>query len=662
MITSLLIANRGEIASRVIRTARRMDIRTIALYSDADAEAPHVREADEAVRLPGVTPADTYLRADLVLEAARASGADAIHPGYGFLSENADFARACAEAGIVFVGPGPQAIDSMGSKTHAKDLMRAAGVPVLEGAVLNEGASREDLLAAADGLQFPVLVKAAYGGGGRGMRIVTAADELPEAVASAQREAQSAFGDPTVFLEHYVESPRHIEVQVFADTHGHVVHLFERECSIQRRYQKIIEEAPSVAVDEELRQRLGDAAVEAARAIGYVGAGTVEFVMGPNGDFWFLEVNTRLQVEHPVTEMITGTDLVEAQLLVAEGQPLPEPLLNARIDGHAIEVRLYAEDATDGFRPTPGVVNALVLPSGPGVRVDAGIDADSVVSQHYDPMLAKIITHAPTRELARRAMARALLETRVDGLTTNRDLLLGIMREPEFAAGMIDTGYLTRHDPAELSSSLTPQLLGEHLVALTVIEAGERRADRRHLPGVPVGWHNVAPPPSFAEYRCGDQEHRIEYRFDPHDQMRAEAWVDGTSHRVVFHRELGDLTIDGIRRGYTVTRHGPEAVVASARGSVAVTDVERFPEPGSSEAAGSLVAAMPGTVVKVDVEPGDRVSRGDLVVTLEAMKMEHAIRAPHDGRVASVGAQPGDVVDAGVVLAVIDEDEALSDE
>src|SRR3954451_3513368 len=384
MIRKLLIANRGEIALRILRTARALDIATVAVYSGPDAGAPFVAAAEEAVRLPGATPGETYLRGELVVEAARATGADAVHPGYGFLSENAGFARACADAGLVFVGPSPEAIEAMGSKTAAKERMGAAGVPTLSRAVLRARGELDEsaLRKAAKGIGYPLLVKAAFGGGGRGMRIVRAAGELAEAVAGARREAASAFGDGTVFLERFVERPRHVEVQVFGDTHGTVVHLFERECSIQRRYQKIVEEAPSPAVTPELRAELGAAAVAAAKAIDYVGAGTVEFVLAPDGRFFFLEVNTRLQVEHPVTELVTGLDLVRVQLQVAEGEPLPPEVTGAAITGHAIEVRLYAEDVPAGFLPVTGTLHRFRIPALPGVRVDSGVVDGSVVGTH----------------------------------------------------------------------------------------------------------------------------------------------------------------------------------------------------------------------------------------------------------------------------------------
>ena len=409
-IGKLLIANRGEIAARISRTARGLGIATVAVYSDPDADAPYVTLADEAVRLPGASPADTYLRGDLIIAAAGATGADAVHPGYGFLSENAAFARACADAGLIFVGPAPGTIAAMGSKVEAKALMAAAGVPVLPGASITCDPEPDpgNLAAAAAGVGFPLLVKAAFGGGGRGMRLVRDPAGLTEAVHSARGEAASAFGDGTVFLERFVTDPRHVEVQILGDAAGQVVHLFERECSIQRRYQKIVEECPSPAVGEDLRAALGAAAVAAGEAIGYTGAGTVEFVLDRDGSFFFLEVNTRLQVEHPVTEEVTGLDLVEMQLRIAEGEPLPPEVRGARISGHAIEVRLYAEDVPAGFVPATGVLHRFAIPAGPGVRVDTGFRDGSVVSPYYDAMLAKVIARGRTRAEAARRLARAL--------------------------------------------------------------------------------------------------------------------------------------------------------------------------------------------------------------------------------------------------------------
>ena len=695
-ISKLLIANRGEIALRVIRTAREMDIATVAVFSDPDAGAPYVRAADEAVRLPGAAPRDTYLRGDAIIAAALATGAGAVHPGYGFLAENAGFARDCAAAGLTFVGPSPEAIEAMGSKIAARELLAAAGVPVLPGVTLGgsggSGGSAAgelpepaELAAAAAGIGYPVLVKAAFGGGGRGMRIARQPGELAEAVASASREAAAAFGDGTVFIERYVERPRHIEVQILGDTHGTVAHLFERECSIQRRYQKIIEEAPSPAVDDRLRAELGAAAVTAARAIGYVGAGTVEFVMAPDGAFWFLEVNTRLQVEHPVTELITGLDLVRLQLEIAEGAPLPPEVTSARIGGHAIEARLCAEDPRAGFRPAAGVLHRFDIPALPGVRTDAGVADGSVVGVHYDSMLAKVIAHGPTRDAARRRLARALAGARLHGVTTNRDLLVAVLREPEFAAGQIDTGYLTRHDPAELDAGLAGPALDLHLAAAALAGQAARRAAAPVLARVPSGWRNVRSQDQHAVFACDGERHEVRYRLgrdglavsvDGRPLGGAELAGPELAGAELGGAELGgaelgraelgaargdhvELTVAGITRQFRVHQVGDAVYVDSPLGATTLTEAERFPEPDALAAAGSLLAPMPGTVVRVAVVAGDKVEAGAPVVILEAMKMEHVVTAPAAGVVAEVAVQAGQAVDAGAELARVDPVESV---
>ncbi|MGY1604838.1 ATP-binding protein [Geodermatophilus sp. SYSU D00815] len=658
MIRKLLVANRGEIALRIIRTAREMDIATVAVYSDPDAGAPFAAAADEAVRLPGATPAETYLRGDLLVAAARATGADAVHPGYGFLSENAGFARACADAGLVFVGPSPEAIEAMGSKTAAKERMAAAGVPTLPGAVIGARGELDEaaLARAGEGIGYPLLVKAAFGGGGRGMRIVRAAGELAPAVAAARREAASAFGDGTVFLERFVERPRHVEVQVVGDTHGTVVHLFERECSIQRRYQKIVEEAPSPAVTPELRAELGAAAVAAAKAIDYVGAGTVEFVLDRAGRFFFLEVNTRLQVEHPVTECVTGLDLVRVQLQVADGEPLPPEVTGATLTGHAVEARLYAEDVAAGFLPATGTVHRFRVPALPGLRVDAGVADGSVVGVHYDPMLAKVIAHGPTREAACRTLARALAEARVHGVTTNRDLLVGLLREGEFRRGEIDTGYLERHDPAGLSARPdADRALRVHALAAALAGAAERRAAAAVQATLPAGWRNVPSADQAVSFEVAGRVVEVRYRAG-RDGLRAS--VDGERLDVVVDAaapEAVTLAVDGVRRTVEVHRVGRTCFVDSPLGATVLVEVERFPEPRSEEAAGSLLAPMPGTVVRVEVAEGEPVRAGAVVVVLEAMKMEHPVRAPHDGVVTALPATVGAAVDTGAVLAVVGE-------
>ena len=579
-----------------------------------------------------------------------------MHPGYGFLSENADFAEACAAAGLTFVGPPPAAIRSMGSKTSAKQLMAGAGVPVLPGIAIGDGEQLPAGLAdrAETEIGFPVLVKAAFGGGGRGMRVVATPGELAEAVAAARREAVGAFGNGTVFLERLVERPRHIEVQVFADTHGQVVHLFERECSIQRRYQKILEESPSPVVDDTLRAELGSAAIAAAKAIGYVGAGTVEFILDASGEFFFLEVNTRLQVEHPVTELVTGLDLVALQLMVAEGKPLPDEAVQASLSGHAIEARLYAEDVAAGYLPATGSLLLFDVPSLPGVRIDAGVRTGGQVSVHYDPMLAKVIAHAPTREQAARLLARALAETRVLGVVTNRDLLVGILREQDFLDGHIDTGYLTRHDPATLMAG-DERRLPVHALATALADQALRRAETSVLPGVPSGWRNVPNARQQAGYQVAERGLQVEYGIRG---PFVDAAVDGVElGPVLLHGCTAaevDLQIDGVRRLVTVARAGDVRYAASALGATTLVEQPRFPETQQQATAGSLLAPMPGTVVRVEAQLGDSVHAGQVLVVLEAMKMEHSVRAPHEGTLARLNVSAGQSVDMGTVLAVVE--------
>ena len=664
-ITKLLIANRGEIAARIIRTAAAMDIATVAVFSDPDADLPYVTAADEAVALPGAAPADTYLRADAVIAAARATGADAVHPGYGFLSENAGFARACAAAGLTFVGPSPEAIERMGSKVAAKQLMASAGVPVLPGATVTEDDGQ--LSEAASHVGYPLLVKAAFGGGGRGMRIVRDEAALAEAVASARREAASAFGNGLVFLERLVESPRHIEVQILGDRAGNVAHLFERECSIQRRYQKIIEEAPSTAVDDGLRERLCQAAVAAGKAIGYEGAGTVEFVLAPSGDFYFLEVNTRLQVEHPVTELVTGLDLVRLQLDIAMGKPLPDEVLAARIDGHAIEARLYAEDVPAGYLPVSGTIHTLEIDPAPGLRVDAGFASGTTVSTFYDSMLAKVIAWGPARDQARGTLAAALSRARVHGVVTNRDLLTGILREPDFAAGAIHTGYLDLHPPARLAASGRASdattALRVHLLAAALSAQAGRRATANVLATLPSGWRNNPSAMQTATFDAGGERHTVEYRFTRGGLL---ASVDGEAAGDIRARAitpgLADFDLGGIRRRVRITRAGGTHYADSPLGAHALREVERFPDPSEVTQPGSLLAPMPGTVVRVEVAAGDRVAAGARVVVMEAMKMEHTITAPAAGTVTEIRVAAGEQVDGGALLAVLADEQGPADE
>ncbi len=639
MINKLLVANRGEIAARVFRTAHELGIATVAVFSDADADLPHVTLADEAVRLPGAAPADTYLRGDLLIAAARTTGADAVHPGYGFLAENAGFARDCAAAGLTFVGPSPEAIAAMGSKTEAKALMAAAGVPTLPGCTVGPDV---DVAAEAARIGFPVLVKAAFGGGGRGMRIVAAPDELGEAVASARREAAAAFGDDTVFLERYVVDPRHVEVQILGDAHGSVVTLFERDCSIQRRHQKIVEECPSPVVDDALRGELCAAAVAAGKAIGYTGAGTVEFVMDDTGAFWFLEVNTRLQVEHPVTELVTGLDLVALQLRIAEGEPLPAAVTEARIDGHAIEVRLYAEDVPAGFLPATGTLHRFRVPA--GVRVDAGVADGSVVGPHYDPMLAKVVAHGATRADAARRLRRALRGAQIHGVVTNRELLVAILGDPEFLAGRY-----VRLAPLVRGISGYSDVFHPRAAAGALAEAAARKG------AFPSGWRNVPAHPQQVAYTVDGQEVAVTYRFR---REGVEVVVNGEPLPIALVSAAPGqvvLDVDGVRRAFAVHPTDAAVYVDDPTGSSALVRVPRFPDPDAHAHAGSLLAPMPGAVVRVAAAVGARVTAGQPLVVLEAMKMEHTVAAPIDGVLTALHVQPGDQVESGQALAVVEE-------
>ncbi|MFD9890298.1 acetyl/propionyl/methylcrotonyl-CoA carboxylase subunit alpha [Amycolatopsis sp. NPDC059027] len=653
MIQNLLVANRGEIARRVFRTCRDSGIGTVAVFSDADAGTPHATEADVAVRLPGNAPSETYLRADLLVKAAAGSGADAIHPGYGFLSENAAFARAVLDAGLTWVGPPPEAIATMGSKVESKRLMAAAGVPVLS--ELDPGEVTE-----AD---LPLLVKASAGGGGRGMRVVRKLDELAEAVESARAEAGSAFGDPTVFCERYLETGRHIEVQVLADTHGTVWALGERECSIQRRHQKVVEEAPSPLVDAAMREELFEAARKAAKAIDYVGAGTVEFLAGPDGRFYFLEMNTRLQVEHPVTECVTGTDLVALQLRVAEGARLPaDP---PPTTGHAIEVRLYAEDPAEGWQPQSGTLHRFDLSDvdrefehGPGLRLDSGFVSGSVVGVHYDPMLAKVIVWAPDRASAARRLAKALAGAKIHGVVTNRELLVNILRHDAFLAGETDTAFFDRHGLDVLAKSLAT-VDTERLSALAaaLADAAGNRAAATMWSRLPSGWRNVRSAGQRKRFSAGDNEYEVVYTLT-RDGLRAEGYDDVTL--VSAEPERVVLDVAGVRRTFDVARYGDKSYVDSVLGPIALSVVPRFADPDAALAAGSLVAPMPGTVVRLGARVGDTVAAGDPVLWLEAMKMEHRITAPADGVVTALPVTVGQQVEVGTVLAVVG-DEAVGD-
>ncbi|MBW3666055.1 MAG: ATP-grasp domain-containing protein [Actinobacteria bacterium] len=645
MIDKVLVANRGEIARRIFRTCREMGISTVAVYSEPDVGEPHVREADEAVLLPGATPGETYLDIDAVLAAAKTTGADAIHPGYGFLAENAEFARAVAEAGLTWIGPPPAAIETMGSKLESKRLMDSVGIPIIRGAEVGP----DDAAAVAADIGYPVLVKASAGGGGKGMRIVGDPADLPKALEGARREAAGAFGDDTMLLEPYLQAPRHIEVQVMAAADGKVHSLFERECSIQRRHQKIIEEAPSPVIDDATRERMGETAVRAATAVGYTGAGTVEFLY-QDGEFFFLEMNTRLQVEHPVTEMVTGLDLVRMQILVASGEPLPE--MPSGMDGHAIEARLYAEDPVNDFLPVTGRFHQVEFPDLDGLRVDAGVEAGSQVSVHYDPLLAKVIAHAPTREAAAGLLATALRQARLHGSTTNRSLLVRVLEHPEFLAGETDTHFLQRHSPAELGRPLLGRA-EERLAAVAVALADQAhaRASAPVLPTLPSGWRNLASQPQRRQYRGPHATHEIWYSAAPHGFV-----IDGLGVAEIVELTPGEaaFVLDDVEHRFAVARYGALRYADSANYPVMLEEIPRFPSSLLDDAPGSMHAPMPGKVIRVDVEAGDEVAEGQVLVVLEAMKMEHTLRAPHDGTISEIHCSPGDQVEAGAVLVVVE--------
>ena len=644
-LSSVLVANRGEIARRVFRTARSMGMRCIAVFVDADADAPFVQEADEAVRLPG-----TYLDGEAVLAAALATGADAIHPGYGFLSENAAFARAVTDAGIRWVGPSPEVIESMGDKIAAKRVAVDAGVPTLP--------STEDAAADTASIEatvgFPLLVKASAGGGGKGMRVVEAPADLAEAVQSAQREALSGFGDETVFLERYVASSRHVEIQILGDSHGNVVHLGERECSIQRRHQKIVEESPSPVVDAEMRTAMGEAALALARHMGYESAGTVEFLVDDaTREFFFLEVNTRLQVEHPVTEEVTGIDLVREQLRIAGGEQLGYGQAEVDWSGSAIEVRLYAEDPDNGFLPATGTLSAYHPAAEPAVRWDSGVEQGSVVGVDFDPMLAKVIAHGPTRADAAARLALALERLHLGGVVTNRDFLVATLRNEAFLAGDTTTDFIERIDPAR--SQPAPDVATAAIAAAMWVQ-GRNRADDTIWGFARSNFRTGSLPPQHIEFAAGgDSDDPVRVEYVP---VRSGGFALGSGQRVLVHDWTpGDVEveIDGRRLRAAVTVAAGTAYVTLGRTTVTLPIVPRFTVPGSELPSGGLVAPMPGAVIEVRCAEGDTVSAGQVLVVLEAMKMEHHISAPFDGIVTDVPIAVDDQVDNGALLLTIEE-------
>jgi 3-methylcrotonyl-CoA carboxylase alpha subunit len=664
MFSKILIANRGEIACRVIRTARLLGIRTVAVYSDADAKALHVEMADEAVHIGPAPARDSYLRADAILEAARTTGAEAIHPGYGFLSENAGFAEACAEAGVVFIGPPASAIRAMGGKSEAKALMETAGVPLVPG-YHGEDQSPELLRAEAKRIGFPVLIKASAGGGGKGMRVVTSAEEFDDQLNGAKREAINSFGDDRVLIERYVTRPRHVEIQVFADSQGNCVYLFERDCSIQRRHQKVVEEAPAPNLDPDTRRRMGEAAVAAAKAIGYVGAGTVEFLLDEDGSFFFMEMNTRLQVEHPVTEYITCQDLVEWQLRVASGQPLPRSQDELSIQGHAIEVRLYAEDPQKGFLPQTGRLDHLVFPKETlHVRVDTGVRAGDAISIHYDPMIAKLIVWADDRASAVRRLRTALEATQVVGLGANTEFLLAIASHPAFLAADLDTRFIERHH-ADLLPEPAPA--GDDVLAFAALGVlldrrakAQARAAESGDPYSPWagndGWRLNDDAHDTLTLRDGGTDRAVNliyrrggYRLElPGGAVEASGQLDGD----------GSLAADlgGRRVRATIVRRGADVTVFHQGGSHRLTLIEPLAGAGDAEApGGKLIAPMPGRIIAVLAEAGAEVAKGQPLIVMEAMKMEHTIKAPTEGKIGKVRYAVGDQVEDGAELIVFEE-------
>jgi len=656
----ILVANRGEIARRVFRTARAMGIETVAVYSEPDADAPFVRDADIAIPLRGATSAETYLDVEQILDAVRRSGADAVHPGYGFLSENAGFAEQMMAAGVTWIGPTPESIRAMALKVEAKRLAASAGVPLVPGAELGEGV---DAAAAAAQVGYPLLVKASAGGGGKGMRIVEQPGDLTEALESARREAQASFGDATVFLERYLTESRHVEVQVFGDTHGTVVHLGERECSIQRRHQKIVEESPSPGLAPHLAEPMYAAATSLARSIGYVGAGTVEFIVAGEGEtqeFYFLEMNTRLQVEHPVTEMVTGLDLVEWQIRVARGESLPRSQDEIASCGHAVEVRLYAEDPSRGYLPNTGTLECFETPE--GLRVDSGVESGSVVSAYYDPMLAKVIAHAADRPTATAVLARGLRSSRIHGLVTNRESLVAILQSERFVSGDTTTAFLD-YEPATLAPEIPAAVLDRHLAAIAA-QGGDEVA------GVPRGWRNVPSVPELIGVTPlgADDGPTIAYR-ETRDGLSINVVPAGVDAHLDDGRHVGlasvhvtgsrvSVMLDGVRASHNVAAYADVLCVDDGLWSTQWRIRPRFPDLEAGASAAGPSTPVPGTVTVVEVSPGDRVTAGQTLVVLEAMKMEHRITADTDAIVSEVLVEPGQSVDAHQVVAVLAPAEA----
>ncbi|WP_193188031.1 acetyl/propionyl/methylcrotonyl-CoA carboxylase subunit alpha [Nisaea sediminum] len=661
-IRTLLIANRGEIACRIARTAKGLGIRTVAVYSEADADALHVKTADTAYPIGPAEAAKSYLDIPRLIETAKRAGAEAIHPGYGFLSENAAFAKACAEAGIIFVGPDVPAIEAMGSKAAAKEIMSKAGVPLVPG-YHGEDQDLAVLKKAAEEIGFPVLLKASAGGGGKGMRVVEAEKDLESAIAAAKREAAAAFGDDRLLIEKYLTRPRHVEMQVFADRLGNVVHLFERDCSVQRRHQKVVEEAPAPGLAEEVRAAMAEAAVNAAKAIDYVGAGTVEFIMDEGGGFYFMEMNTRLQVEHPVTEMITGQDLVAWQLRVAEGHPLPLSQEEIRREGHAVEVRLYAEDPARDFLPQTGTLSRLGFPgAGTGIRIDSGVVEGDSVSVHYDPMIAKLIAYGADRTEALRLLARALGTTRIGGLANNAGYLKRIVEHPAFLAGEVDTRFIERYGEDLRAEAGDPSMLHRIAAAallesqrLRALEAARRSRDPFSPWALAHGWRLNDSPLHRMTLLSGGAEILLEYRLDAAG-CRFEGDSDPVLVRVESDRDDLRVRVDGVPFDGEVRADG-DSVTLFSNGAAHRYLLKSALASGADagEDSGHVSAPMPGKLIAVQVTAGAQVAKGDPLMVLEAMKMEHVIRAPDDGVVAALHFAAGDQVEEGADLLLFEK-------
>ena len=654
-IRRLLVANRGEIARRIFRTAQEMGIFTVAVYSEGDSGAPFVSDADLGVALGGTTAAESYLDAGKILQAAVSAGVDAIHPGYGFLSENAAFADAVIAAGMTWIGPPSVAIAAMGDKLAAKRTMADAALPTLPSVEITDSV---DLSTVGNEIGFPLLVKASAGGGGKGMRVVNSEPELADAIAGAKREALSAFGDDTVFLEHFLATPRHVEIQVLGDQHGTVLHCFERECSIQRRHQKVIEEAPSPVLSESLRGRMGAAAVAAVEAIGYVSAGTVEFLLDGSGDdaqFFFLEVNTRLQVEHPVTEKITGLDLVREQIRIANGEELGYNQADLSINGHSIEARLYAEDPANNFLPATGRVDIWHPAPGPIVRYDSGIEAGSEVTVEFDPMLAKVISHAPTRTEAALKLALALERTRLHGVTTNRDFLVAALRNDEFLAANTTTDFIDR---VSIPGQRVPTEceLEDASIAIALMAQKSNRSKAIALRFMPSGFRNSSMPSQQMVLIHGETEIVVNYRRLRNGSFEIRIGEETESRSAKLLSSTSDhfeIQLDGVHASGYASKFGSRWYVDIPAGGLTLLEKSRFPEADIADIEGGLTAPMPGKILAIEVAKGDSVTAGQLLVLMEAMKMEHQIVATFDGAVADVRVAVGDQVDNGELLVII---------